>query len=62
MALLLPGERKSVEPLAVRIDPTNVRQTHQSLHHFVAGSPWEDEAGLARVTKLILPIQQQQAR
>jgi hypothetical protein len=34
--LLLPGERKSVEPLAARLAPDNVRQTHQSLHHVVA--------------------------
>src|SRR5262252_9633618 len=34
--LLLPGERKSVEPMAARLGPENVRQTHQSLHHVVA--------------------------
>ena len=27
--LLLPGERKSVEPMAARLCPENVRQTHQ---------------------------------
>ena len=37
--LLLPGERKSVEPMAARIDPRNVRSRHQSMHHFVATSP-----------------------
>src|ERR1700757_2334273 len=26
--LLLPGERKSVEPMAARLGPDNVRQTH----------------------------------
>jgi SRSO17 transposase len=56
--LLLPGERKSVEPLAARINPTNVRQTHQSLHHFIADSPWSDEAVLARVRELVLPVLQ----
>src|ERR1700745_67318 len=44
--LLLPGERKSVEPMAARLAPDNVRQTHQSLHHLVAGAPWSDEAFL----------------
>jgi len=39
--LLLPGERKSVEPMAARLFPDNVRQTHQSLHHLVADAPWE---------------------
>ncbi len=38
--LLLPGERKSVEPMAARIDPLHVRARHQSLHHFVAQAPW----------------------
>ena len=39
--LLLPGERKSVEPMAARIDPRHVRSRHQSMHHFVATSPWD---------------------
>jgi len=39
--LLLPGERKSVEPMAARLAPDNVRQTHQSLHHLVADTPVE---------------------
>jgi SRSO17 transposase len=39
--LLLPGERKSVEPMAARIDPRNVRSRHQSMHHFVAAAPWD---------------------
>jgi SRSO17 transposase len=41
--LLLDGERKSVEPMAARIAPGKVRQTHQSLHHFVADALWSDE-------------------
>lgn len=42
--LLLPGERKSVEPMAAKIDPSHVQARHQSLHHFVANAPWEAEA------------------
>src|SRR5918995_4396678 len=34
--LILPGERKSVEPMAARVAPDDVQQ----LHHFVAASPW----------------------
>jgi SRSO17 transposase len=34
--LLLPIARKSVEPMAARLAPGNVRQMHQSLHHIVA--------------------------
>src|SRR3954471_10080901 len=29
--LLLPGERKSIEPMAARLDPRHVQATHQSL-------------------------------
>ena len=47
--LLLPLERKSVEPMAARLEPSNVRQGHQSLHHLVATSPWDDHAVLAAV-------------
>src|SRR3954452_21170572 len=34
--LILPGERKSVEPLAARVAPGGTEQ----LHHFIGGSPW----------------------
>ena len=47
--LLLPGERKSVEPMAARLAPDNVRRMHQSLHHLVAEAPWSDEAVLDQV-------------
>ena len=39
--LLLPGERKSIEPMAAKIDPRNVSARHQSMHHFVASAPWD---------------------
>ena len=45
--LLLSGERKSVEPMAARIDPRHVSRTHQSMHHLVANAPWDDGALLA---------------
>ena len=53
--LLLPGERKSVEPMAARLRPDRVQATRQSLHHFVAQSPWSDEAVLAAVRRQVLP-------
>ena len=37
--LLLPLERKSVEPMAARLEPDNVRQAHQSLHHLLQRRP-----------------------
>jgi SRSO17 transposase len=54
--LLLPGERKSVEPMAARMAPDNVRRTHQSLHHLVADSPWSDEAVLENVREHVLTV------
>ena len=45
--LLLSGERKSVEPMAARVDPAHVGARHQSMHHFVAQAPWSDAAVLA---------------
>jgi SRSO17 transposase len=33
--------------MAAKIEPSNVRQRHQALHHFVADSPWEDDAVLS---------------
>jgi SRSO17 transposase len=58
--LLLPGERKSVEPMAARLCPDNVRQTHQSLHHVVAHAPWSDEELLEAVRQYSLPAMQKQ--
>jgi SRSO17 transposase len=54
--LLLPGERKSVEPLAARLAPHDVRRVHQSLHHFVANAAWSDEALLETVCHWVLPM------
>jgi SRSO17 transposase len=53
--LLLPGERKSVEPMAARVDPLRVRSRHQSLHHLVAEADWSDAAVLATVRDAVLP-------
>ena len=48
--LLLPGERKSVEPMAAKWDPLHVQARHQSLHHFVAKAPWPGR-GLLQVAR-----------
>src|SRR3954462_5072305 len=53
--LLLPGERKSVEPMAARLDPAHVQAKHQSLHHVVAQAEWDDAALLAAVRAEVLP-------
>lgn len=54
--LLLPIERKSVEPMAARIEPGRVGAAHQSLHHFVAKADWSDAALLAAVQGSVLPV------
>ncbi|HJV81277.1 transposase, partial [Noviherbaspirillum sp.] len=38
--LMLPLERKSVEPLAAHLDPLHVSAKHQSLLHFIGQSAW----------------------
>jgi len=53
--LLLPGPRKSVEPMAARVAPAQVQATHQSLHHLVANADWSDEAVLSVVRQQVLP-------
>jgi SRSO17 transposase len=52
---MLPIERKSVEPMAARLAPGNVRQMHQSLHHIVADAAWSDDALLSQVRSQVLP-------
>ena len=47
LGLLMPGERKSVEPMAAVTAPARVSAQHQSLLHFVANAPWSDERVLA---------------
>jgi SRSO17 transposase len=53
--LILPGERKSIEPIAARVEPRRVPAAHQSLHHFVAKAEWSEEALLAVVRAEVLP-------
>ena len=56
--LLLPGERKSIEPMAARLDPKNIQPMRQSLHHVVAKAPWSDETLLDEVRNQVLPTMQ----
>jgi SRSO17 transposase len=58
--LLLPGERKSIEPMAARLDAENVQPMRQSLHHLVAKAPWSDEVVLEQVRNYVLPTMQKQ--
>ena len=53
--LMLPLSRKSVEPMAARVDPLHASAQHQSLHHFVAQADWSDEEMLRRVAQWVVP-------
>src|SRR5258708_17520236 len=53
--LMLPGERKSVEPMAARTAPARTAAQHQSLLHFVANAAWSDADVLAKVRGMVLP-------
>lgn len=56
--LLLPVERKSVEPMAAALAPDRVRSKHQSMNHFVSAAPWSDDAVLGVVKSYALPVLQ----
>ncbi len=53
--LMLPLARKSVEPMAARVDPGHASARHQALHHFVAKADWSDEQILRRVCQWVVP-------
>src|SRR5688500_1957379 len=53
LGLLLDGDRKSVEPMAARLDPAHVQAQHHSLHLFVAHAAWSDSAFVHAVHRLV---------
>src|SRR3954465_14541058 len=53
--LLLPGGRKSMEPIAERLDPDNVSRRHQAIQHFVSEGAWGDGAVRERVRAQVIP-------
>ena len=53
--LMLPLSRKSVEPMAARVDPLRASAKHQALHHFVAKAQWSDAEVLRRVCQWVVP-------
>jgi len=56
--LILPCERKSVEPMAAVTAPARTAAQHQSLLHFVGQASWSDEKVLAKVCESALPAMQ----
>src|SRR6516225_3703951 len=55
LGLVLPCERKSVEPIAAVTAPQRTAAQHQSLLHFVGEGRWSDEKVLAKVQEMVLP-------
>ena len=53
--LMLPLARKSVEPMAARVDPMHASARHQALHHFVAKAQWSHTEMLRRVAQWVIP-------
>ena len=53
--LMLPCERKSVEPMAAVTAPARTAAQHQSLLHFVGEGGWSDERVLGKVREIVLP-------
>jgi SRSO17 transposase len=58
----MPGERKSVEPMAAIVAPARVSAKHQSLLHLVSQAAWSDDAVLAKVRELVLPTIEAQGK
>jgi SRSO17 transposase len=55
LGLVMPGERKSVEPMAAITAPGRTAAQHQSLLHFVGEGGWSDDAVLGKVREMVLP-------
>ena len=53
--LLLPCERKSVEPMAAVTAPARVSAQHQSMLHFISQGGWSDDNVLGKVRELVVP-------
>src|SRR5437867_7941922 len=55
LGVMMPCERKSVEPMAAITAPERTAAQHQSLLHFIGEGRWSDEKVLAKVRELVLP-------
>src|SRR5260370_21145095 len=55
LGLVMPCERKSVEPMAAITAPERTAAQHQSLLHFIGQGGWSDDAVLGKVREMVLP-------
>lgn len=53
--LMLPGERKGMEPMAAKTALARTAAQHQLLLRFVGMVPWSDERALAMVREMVPP-------
>ena len=53
--LLMPADRKSVEPMAAMTAPERTAAQHQSMLHFVGQGDWSDDAVLRQVRQRVVP-------
>jgi SRSO17 transposase len=56
--LLLPIERKSMEPIAAAVAPDQTKAKHQSLQQFITDAPWRDGPVLEVAREYALPALQ----
>jgi len=54
--LLLPNERKSMEPIAARMDPEHARASREAIQQFITDSHWDHEALLRSVRRYCVPL------
>lgn len=54
--LLLPGERKSMEPIAARLDPDHTQAKHASIQRFITDSVWDHRAILYAAIDYAMPF------
>jgi SRSO17 transposase len=57
--LLMPADRKSVEPMAALTAPERTAAQHQSLLHFVGKGEWSDADVLEKVREHVVPAMEQ---
>jgi len=56
LGLLIPGERKSMEPIAARLDPEHVQARYASIQRLITDSEWDYQALLGAVRDYGLPL------
>ena len=54
--LLLPGERKSMEPIAARLDPWHTQACYASIQRLITDSEWDSQVVLDESRAYALPF------